>query len=488
MAKKQKINNPVKRPPVVVVMGHVDHGKTTLLDFIRKAHVQAGEAGGITQHIGAYQAEIKKDNSTSLITFIDTPGHEAFSKMRSRGAKVADLAILVVAANDGVKPQTKEAISHIKKANIPFIVAINKIDLEGINLDVVKSQLAENDVIVEDYGGDIVSVPISAKLGKGVDQLLEMLNLLWELQDIKENHNNLNAVVLESFINPARGVIANVLIRSGEINLGDILYCQNKKAKVRCLLNQKSVAVTKAIASQPIQILGFKEVLPVGEILTKKEILPEIEKEIKKEIIETKKSENEEQQQKLKIILKADVAGTLEAIKTNLTEEIDLIDEGIGDISDSDVLLARSTNSRIIGFNVRIHNDVKKLAEMEEVKIQTFNIIYHLLEDLQKRVLKLLEPTINEEILGTADVIAEFTIHKVHIAGCKVTKGSIVRSEKVKVISGEKTYTHARIAALQVERKDEKQATKDQEVAIVFRPDLKFKIGDQIISYKIIED
>jgi translation initiation factor IF-2 len=242
---KANPTQPAKKPPVVVVLGHVDHGKTTLLDTIRKTKVAASEAGGITQRIGAYQAQIKENEPSSLITFVDTPGHEAFSKMRSRGAKVADLGILVVAANDGVKPQTKEAIEHIKGANLPFLVAINKVDLEGINLDTVKTQLAENGVLVEDYGGDVVSVPISALKGKGIESLLEMLELLYELQEEDKPKTEFEAVVLESYVDIQKGVVANLIIRSGSLKIGEMIYSLDKKAKVRSLIDQNGKLIKK---------------------------------------------------------------------------------------------------------------------------------------------------------------------------------------------------------------------------------------------------
>lgn len=498
MAKKT-INTPStsKRPPVVVVMGHVDHGKTTLLDTIRKTNVAAKESGGITQHIGAYQAQVRADDPNSLITFIDTPGHEAFSKMRSRGANVADLAILVVAANDGVKPQTKEAISHIKKAGIPFVVAVNKIDLEGVNPEIVKAQLAENGVLVEGYGGDVVIIPISAKKNIGINQLLEMVELLYQLSEKKEEKNNLEAIVLESYVDPQKGVVANILVRSGEINVGQLVHSQGETAKVRNLTDEHGKLLQKAVVSQPAQMLGFKDVLTVGSLVVdakdvQKEVsvIPQSSTPQLPAVAEV--SENteivEEQPEHLKVIIKTDVAGTLEAIKANLSDEIDLVGEGIGDISDSDILLAQSTGARLIGFRVKIPAQVKKLAEMEGVKIETFDVIYHLLEDLQKRVLKLMEPTINEQELGKAEVIAEFKIKGSHITGCKVTEGIILKSGKVRILREGKTIAEPRIAAMQVERQEAKEAKTGQEVALVFRPDVKFKIGDIVLSYKIVDD
>ena len=481
------------RVPIVTVLGHVDHGKTTLLDTIRKANVAASESGGITQHVGAYQVQVNPKKPEKLITFIDTPGHEAFSKMRSRGAKVADIAILIVAANDGVKPQTIEAIKHIKQAKIPFIVAINKIDIDGVILDNVKGQLVENEVFVEGYGGDIVAIPISAKKNKGIDQLLEMIDLMFELeQENQEISQELEAVVLESYIDPHKGVIANIVLRSGSFKIGDQVWCENKMGKVKIIISSNGKHLNMATAGQPVQLLGFKNVLPVGSIISKNQIekKDKEEKEEKANLVKNDEAnaDDGEEQKRINIILKTDVAGTLEAIKANLTEEINLIDAGVGELSESDVLLARSTNARLIGFHINIPSSVKKLAEMEEVKIETFDVIYHLLEDLQKRVLKLLEPTINEEVLGKAEVIAEFSIHKTHIAGCKVTEGVISRPLPARVMRGDRVIAEVKFKAMQVERKDVTDAKKKQEVALVFRPDVKFKLGDQVISYKVIED
>jgi translation initiation factor IF-2 len=472
-------------PPVVTVLGHVDHGKTTLLDYIRKAKVAQGESGGITQHIGAYQVTLDPKDPGTKITFIDTPGHEAFSKMRSRGAQVADIAILVVAAGDGVKPQTKEAIGHIKKAKIPYIVAINKVDIPGINLDVVKAQLAENDVVVEGYGGDVVAVPISATQGKGIDQLLEMISLINQMREPTQKTDEFSAIVLESYLDSHKGITTNALIRSGKVSVGDTVYCEEQQAKIRSLTLDTGDQTKTATVSQPIQILGFKEIVPTGAQIQKKGINKQVEQTLEKP--DPSPSEDESQDNKLKIIVKADVAGTLEAIKANITSEIELIDAGVGDINESDVLLARSTGSRLIGFRVKIPKSVQKLAEMEQVKIETFEIIYHLLEDLQKRVLKLLEPTINEEVLGEAEIIAEFNIKGSHIAGCKVTKGKLIRSAKTRIQREEKTISEPRISAMQVNRTEVAEAKEKQEVALVFRPDPKFKIGDKVISYNIVE-
>jgi len=475
-----------RRPPVVVVMGHVDHGKTTLLDTIRKTNVAGSETGGITQHIGAYQVKIRPDDPNSTITFIDTPGHEVFTKMRSRGATVADIAILVVAANDGVKPQTKEAISIIKKSKLPFIVAINKVDIEGVLIDKVKGQLAENEVFVEGYGGDVVAVEVSAIKGMGISQLLEMIELMYELQPMKANAEHLEAIVLESYMDNKKGAVANLLIRSGRIVSGQMLYCDDSLAKIRNMMDENGNILTEANDSQPVQILGFAKSLPVGALVTDSiEAVEHLEKQYKKQLTVEELAADDK---RLKIILKADVGGTLEAIKNSLTEEILLIDEGVGDISDSDVLLAASTGARIIGFRVKLPKQVEKLAQMEEVKIQTFDIIYHLLEDLEKRVLKLIEPTINEEVLGKAEVIAEFNIKGNHICGCKVIEGSMRKSAKFRLVRDERTVFEPRVAVMQEKRIEVVEVKTGKEVALVFRPDVKFRVGDIVVCYRIVED
>jgi len=500
MAKPQRKKKPAlkSRPPVVAVLGHVDHGKTTLLDKIRKTDVVSDEAAGITQHIGAYQVKIKKAASrqppaASQITFIDTPGHEAFSKMRSRGARVADMAILVVAANDGVKPQTKEAISHIKQAKIPFLAAINKMDLQAASVEMVKGQLAENEVLVEGYGGDIVCVEISAKTGKGIPQLLEMLLLLAEMQELKiEKKAAFKGVIIESLLDKCKGPLATLIVKKGVLRLGDRVIAEKTKGKVKAMFDDKGKRVKKAGPSEPVQVLGFKGVPPVGSIVQKvgkigkeqvSKVSPNQSKHGSRQTPVSKESEEETKQ--IKLILKADVAGTLEAIKTNFTEEICLISEGVGAITESDVLLAQSTGAIIIGFSVPVPQNVKKLAEMEKVKIKTYDVIYHLLEDLQGQILKMLEPTIDEEALGKAEVIAEFDIKGNHIAGCKVKEGAFFKKHPIHIMRGEKKLADAKISQMQKEREDVEEVKKGNEVGLVFKPDVDFKLGDVIISYKI---
>jgi translation initiation factor IF-2 len=530
MAKtKQKATRTPKtalvRPPVVVVMGHVDHGKTTLLEAIRaygtsqdQVSLTAKEQGGITQKIGAYQVT----HNGQPITFLDTPGHEAFGQMRSRGAQVADLAILVVAANDGVKPQTKEAITHIKAAGIPYVVAINKIDLPEISIDKVKGQLAEAEVFVEGYGGDIVNVPISAKEKKGIDQLMEMVLLVSQMQELKADPEHpLQAYVIETFMDSHRGVVVNVVVKDGRIQVGDWLSARVEKqpsppavsGKVKALLDENGQRLHEVTPGQPAQILGFKIMPLVGAKVGKVAEVEKVEKvseggvktELAKgaegekgaQVAEVEKVEKEraaeteeakmpaQEQKKIYLVLKADTQGSLEAIKANLTEEVELVGEGVGEISESDILLARSTGAQVFGFQVRFPAATKKLAEMEKVKVTVYTVIYHLLEEIQKQVLTLIEPTIDEKVFGQAEVIAEFTIKGSHIAGCKVKDGLIHKSHRVRLKRGDEIIGEAQITAMQKERAAVVQVKKGDEVGLVFKPDLPFTLGDTVTAFLI---
>jgi translation initiation factor IF-2 len=488
MNKKKNKKASKSRPPVIAILGHVDHGKTTLLDKIRKTDVAAGEAAGITQHIGAYKIRLK---TTRQITFIDTPGHEAFSKMRSRGAQVADLAILVIAANDGVKPQTKEAITHIKKAKIPFLVAINKIDLPEASVDMVKAQLAENKVLVEGYGGDVVCVEISAKTSKGIPQLLEMLLLLSQMQELKSQKKaKFEAIIIESLLDKYKGPLATLIIKKGILRVGDRICAENIFGKIKAMFNHQGKRVQKASPSDPIQILGFKAVPPVGSIVKIVGARSPHPSTAGTDLVSARPKDKKDkvdkgEDKRIKLILKADVAGTLEAIKANFTEEICLISQGVGNITESDVLLACSTGATIIGFNVKVSIDVKKLAQMEKVKIKTYDVIYHLLEDLQGQILKILEPTIDEEILGKAEVIAEFKIKGSHIAGCKVKEGIISKKYPLHIMRNKEKVADAKITQMQKEKQEVEKVKAGNEVGLVFKPDVDFALGDAIISYKV---
>ena len=402
------------RSPIVTVMGHVDHGKTTLLDAIRHAKVAAGETGGITQHIGAYQ--VTQNNKT--ITFIDTPGHAAFTKMRSRGAQVTDIAILVVSATEGVKPQTVESIQHIISAKVQPIVAITKMDLPEASPDMVKAQLTEHSMFVEGYGGDVVAVPVSAKTGEGLDKLLEMIGLVAEMLELKADPSGqLEAVVIESEKDPHRGPVATILVRNGTLRSGETIYIGEVATKIRAMVNDAGKTVKEAGPSSAVLVLGWKQVPDVGSKVAQQSEIAEPEKAVEPEKVqpivkekpalpsepnpETEKKALKDQK-KIRLIIKSDTAGTLEAIEQSMTEEIEIIDQGVGEVTETDVLLAEATGARIIGFQVKVPSSVEKLAEMQGVKIKSYTIIYEFLEELQKQVLKLIEPTIDEQELGVA--------------------------------------------------------------------------------------
>lgn len=457
----------------MAILGHVDHGKTTLLDAIRSSNIAGKEHGGITQHIGAYQIDYKGEK----LTFIDTPGHAAFAKMRSSGVNITDLVILVVAADDGVQPQTKESIAHIKQAKIPMLVAINKIDVPGASVDMVKAQLAENEVFVEGYGGNVVSVEISAKQKKGIDNLLEMIILMAKMEELKTDPaGEFCGAVIDSKMDNRKGPTATILVQNGTLKIGDEIYTDNASGKVRMMLDEYGEKVTAALPAKPIEVLGLKQVPKVGAKVVRG-VSKTLGDSQAKTVITSPNS-------KIKVILKADTYGMLEAIKANIPSEVEVILGEVGQISESDVLLARSVAAQIIAFNVKTSGSVEKLAQAEKVNIRNYNIIYELLEDLEKRILKILEPTIDEEVFGEAEIIAEFKIKKRHIAGCRITKGKIYKVNMVHFQRQGKIYQDARITSFQRDRQECAEAKVGQEIGLVFSPDVDFKIGDVIISYK----
>jgi translation initiation factor IF-2 len=496
--KREKTSSELTRPPVVTLMGHVDHGKTTLLDAIRKSKQVEKEHGGITQHIGAYQVEFQGRK----ITFIDTPGHAAFAKMRAHGARVTDIVVLVVAANDGVKPQTREALAHIRATKTPFLVAINKIDLPEADVDRVKAQLAEEDVVVESYGGDIVAVEVSAKTKKNLDQLLEMILLVSDFEDLKANpKGKIKAVIIETTQDKRRGVLVSLLIRNGTLRVGSEVEVSGQKVRVRAMNDENKQEVKEALPGTPIEVLGFKNIPEIGQAIggelkpipitrkqpaVKKQSLSK--KEIKEEDdIANKEEEEEEEKQTIKIVLKTDVVGTLEAITTNLSEEVEIIGKGIGEVTESDVLLAEATGATIYSFNTRTSNSAAKLAAIEQVNIKTYNVIYKLFEDLEKKILKILEPTIDEEELGQAKVIEEFEIGGERIAGCKVKSGEINKLHPVHLKRNDEIIASSKIKSLRREKEDVEKVKKGNNCGIKFKPKIDFKVNDVIMSYRKIE-
>lgn len=501
------------KPPVVAIMGHVDHGKTTLLDKIRHTKVTESEHGGITQHIGAYQI----DRNGGKITFIDTPGHAAFSKMRQHGAMVTDIAILVVAADDGVKPQTKESIRHIKTAGVPVIVAINKMDVRGASPEMVKAQLVEDGINVEGYGGSVPVVEISARDGVGIDKLLDTVLILAELEEFKADPNApLEAVVIESEMKKNQGPTASVIVKNGTLKAASklsIVSGEHFAGTARRLISDSGHTLSEATPSTPVQIIGLKTVPPVGTILTTQEngfvapviktieepivavedtpTLPEFEKIESPTDTTLPVSESPEESKEkisIKIILKSDTLGTLDAIAQNLGSEVTLLDKSVGDVTDSDVLMAESTGAAIIAFNVRIPSSVKKLAIANQIPIRSYNIIYKLLEDFEKQVLKLLEPTIDEEQLGVAIVRATFTIRDQTVAGCAIDSGAVTINSRVHLKRDKKIITDATVISLKQGKEDVKIAKAGTECGIVLKPRLDIKVGDKIISYKKIEE
>ncbi|MEK7101434.1 MAG: translation initiation factor IF-2 [Patescibacteria group bacterium] len=458
------------RPPIVVILGHVDHGKTTLLDSLHKTNLAAREVGGITQSTRSFQGEFQISNFTRgarepsrfQITFIDTPGHAAFSQMRTRGGKIADMAILVVAATDGVMPQTKESIATIKSAGIPMIVAINKIDIPGATADTVKAQLTENGVLVEGFGGNVPAVAISAKTGAGLPELLEMIHLVSSLNPPQADPDGLlECIVLESHLDARRGPLATCIIKNGTLCIGQELFLDKLVGKAK--------ALTPPIAppSTPVEILGLTSVIPVGSALSST---------IHPQNLASSIQRPPSTEPKVKLILKADVLGSLEAITASLPSEVYIISAGTGDIIESDILLAAATQAQIVGFNVRVSSSTAKLAENEKIKIYEFKIIYELLDQVNL----LVNPKNNEEIKGRAEIKAEFKIANQRIAGALVTQGEISKSDIIKIAG---IATH--IKSLKLGKVETDKVKTGQEFGIVFSPYLDFKIGDNIIALKI---
>lgn len=464
-----------RRPPIVAVLGHIDHGKTTLLDYIRKTRVAAREKGGITQSIGAYQVEA----DGKKITFIDTPGHLVFAKMRARGGFSSDLVVLVIAADDGVMPQTKESLEHIRKAKVPFLVAVNKIDLPSADVEKVYKQLEKEKILVEAHGGKIVSVPCSAKTGKGVDDLLEMILLLGEMIELKSvPEGPLEAVVIESRMGKA-GPQAAILIKNGTLKVGDQIIVEGYQAKVRALMDERGKRASEAGPSKPVEVLGFSKSPPVGAKVLRVESLSKEEKTLPKPLLSLPEESDEG---KFKIILKSDSLGSLEAARDSLPEEVFVIKSEVGDITDSDIMLAQTTEAVVFGFKVRLSLPVKKLAEEEGVKVKTYEIIYKFLEELQEEILKKAEGEEEEKILSKAEIIAEFPYGERRIAGCRVLEGEIARTDKLRLERDSKLIGRVKISSMKHLSQDVKVAKKDSEFGAIFRPDIDFKIGDMLIS------
>ena len=497
----------VRRPPVVTVMGHVDHGKTSILDRIRKTSVAAGEAGGITQHIGAYTVTVNGNQ----ITFLDTPGHAAFTAMRARGAQATDIAVLVVAADDGIMPQTIEAINHAKAADVPIIVAVNKIDKPEANIERVKQQLTEHGLLPEDWGGDAIICPVSAKTGEGFDGLLESINLVAEIKDLKANPDRkAKGVVIEAKLDASKGPIATVLIQNGTLKVADNVIVGTVTGKIRAMTDDKGRKVTSAGPSIPVSVMGLDEVPNSGDILYAVE-----QDKLMKLVAEERKNKERENMIKaaakvtlddvfdkiaegemkgLNIIVKADVQGSVEAVKSSLEKlsneevKVNVIHAQAGAIKESDIMLAESSNAIIIGFNVRPDANAKTVAERSGVDIKLYRVIYEAIEDVEKALKGMLAPKISETYLGKAEVREVFKISGVgQVAGCYVTEGKILRSGKLRIYRDDVMITEGNVLQLKRFKDDVKEVSQGFECGISIEKFNDIKVGDFIECYQIEE-
>ena len=495
------------RPPVIVVMGHVDHGKTSLLDAIRSTNVIEGEAGGITQHIGASQVEINE----RMITFLDTPGHEAFTSMRARGAQVTDIAILVVAANDGVMPQTVEAINHAKAANIPIIVAVNKIDLEGANVERVKEELTKYELVPEEWGGDTIFVPISAKKKTNIDTLLEMVLLVADMKELKANPNKqAKGVIIEAKLDKSRGPVATMLVQRGTLDVGDTIVVGSVIGRIRTMSNYKGKKVKKAGPSTPVEITGLTEVPTAGETFYEVE-----DEKTAKHLIERRKRQEREKSinstakvslndlfnqiekgklKELNLIVKADVQGSVEAVKQSLEKlsndevQVKVIHANVGGVTETDVTLAKVSNAIIIAFNVRPEPLAREMAEKEEVEIKQYSVIYHAIEDVEAAMKGMLDPEFEEKVIGNAEIRQTFKVSNVGtIAGCYVTNGKVSRNAGIRIIRDNVVIHDGKLISLKRFKDDAKEVASGYECGIQIENFNDIQEGD-ILEVYIMEE
>ncbi len=496
----------IDRPPVVTIMGHVDHGKTSLLDAIRETEVVAGEAGGITQHIGAYQ--VHQDGRT--ISFIDTPGHAAFTAMRARGADVTDIVVIVVAADDGVMPQTVEAIDHARAADVPILVAINKIDLEGANPDKVKGELATHDLSPEDWGGDTIFVNVSAKTHENLDDLLENILLVAELEELKANPDApASGAVIESHLDPGRGPVATVLVQRGTLRIGDSVVAGSQWGKVKAMQDHTGTRLQEARPGDPVEVLGFEGVCEAGERVEAvendrraRQLAEERAHRLKTEQLARRQSRRltldevfakakEGEINELNIVLKGDVSGSLEALQDEIAKlpqdeiSVNVIRAGAGGINESDVMLAAASDAVIIGFNVRPLADARRAADQEGVEIRTYSVIYKVTEELRAAMEGMLEPEEVEEALGQADVLELFKASKIGtIAGCSVTDGRLTRGADVRLVRDGTVAWTGRIASLRRFKDDVREVEAGLECGVVLEGFQDVKVGDVIEAFE----
>ena len=490
------------RPPVVTILGHVDHGKTSLLDAIRQTDVAAGEAGGITQHIGAYQIEMKG----RTITFLDTPGHAAFTEMRARGAQGADIVILVVAADDGVMPQTKEAIAHAKAARVPIIVALNKVDKANANPELVKKQLAEQELVPDEWGGNTMIIPVSAKLKQGIDDLLEGALLVADNVQINANPSGkVIGTVIEAELDKSKGVIATLLVQNGTLSSGDVVVAGTAHGKLRAMSDYKGKPVKKAGPSMPVLVMGLNEVPSAGDIFqvvgSDKEarvIVTERMNTAKEQAQSKKKVSLEDlfanvqagEAKELNLIVKADVQGSLDPIVSELKKlgegeiGVKVLYTETGNIGENDVMLASASHAIVLGFNVQADVSARRLAEKEGVDIRLYEIIYRLTEDIEKALKGMLEPVVEEKVLGRAQVLAVFTASKFgKVAGCRVTDGELRRNAKARLYRGADIVYEGDMGSLRHEKDDVREVRQGFECGVGFKNFKDVQVGDQLICY-----
>ena len=501
------IDNAIPRGPVVTVMGHVDHGKTSLLDYIRDANVVAGESGGITQHTGAYQVDLPREGKR--ITFLDTPGHEAFTAMRARGAQVTDIVVLVVAANDGVMPQTTEAISHAKAAGVPLVVAINKMDLPDVDSERVKRELSENEVLLEDWGGKVQGVDISAKTGTGIDDLLKSILVEAEVLELKANQDTLaRGTVIDSKLDKGHGPMATVLIQKGTLKVGDPFICNNYAGRVRAIMDERGNRVHEALPSEAVQILGFDQVPQAADIFS----VVDDARDLKRLAADRQRTKREIDQRRIKattldsisakikegslrtlpLVIKGDVDGSIEALSETLekikNEEvgIQIIHKSVGIVTESDVLLAAASGAVVIAFHVQVDSNAKLQAQQAGVDIRSYNVIYNAEEEVKMALEGLLEPEIKEEIVGRAVVLEMFKIPKLgFIAGSRVDEGIILRGAKARLIRDDEVIHEGTITSLKRFKDDVKEIKEGMECGIGIDGAGKFKEDDVIVVYEI---
>ncbi len=492
MKNKDKNINENIFPPVVTVLGHVDHGKTTLLDAIRKTDIAQGEHGGITQKIGASEIEIMHDGKIRRITFIDTPGHEAFSLMRGRGVQAADIGILVISATDGVMPQTKESISLLKTSKIPFIVAITKVDLVEKQIEKVKKQLEKEEVLLEEYGGEVPLIEVSAKTNTNVKELLDLILLVYDLKRQANFYsytkdNPLEAVVIESKLDPKAGPKATIVIKNGVINLKDELTCHDTDARVRSILSSSGKQLKSATVGDAVEVLGFEKAPKVGEVVRPKGSKPLVEKEEIKQVESSFSKEDflnmSKDEKILSIVLCADTLGSLEAISNSLPKDkIRIILQKTGHIESSDILTAKSANSVVLGFNIKVKPEVVKLAEAEKVLFKNYTVIYEMIDEVND-LIEGKALAMQEKIFGKAKILARFPFEKTEVLGIGVLEGRIAKGDKIRLLRDDNVLGESSITSVRKGKEQTSKIEKGEEGGILLSPFLDFTIGDMLISH-----